>query len=434
MTPQSSFMIVVPIIRNQREALQVLLDSMNVSAGTADKDNTVIPFAQFDRLHTARLLIIESNTAEDIKTYGWQPYDWPASLAFLGDVDGTEEDFLAHVAIYADEGLSRLYQHCEGYSAHSGSMLTYLQKHSTHPAASYVNWAGRTTVQVHEEAMLQASLSARLESIKDSNDREDVRKIRQQLLTHVQQELHVKRLSLTPESQTPWRYRARNTLDLIGFPIILLLLSPILLIIAPWVLWCLRIVEKYDPDIDIRPDTEHISQLSFIEDHDVSNQFNVFGDVKPGRFRYWILKSVMRVVDYAARHVYRRGFLARVRTIHFARWVFLNDNRSMFFASVYDGSLESYMDDFINKVAFGLNLTFSHGVGFPRTRWMLKGGAELEQPFKDTLRRHQLPSAVWYRAHPGLTAFDMARNARIRHGVEHYPRNDHAIRQWLSEI
>jgi hypothetical protein len=35
----------------------------------------------------------------------------------------------------------------------------------------------------------------------------------------------------------------------------------------------------------------------------------------------------------------------------------------MLFASNYDGSLESYMDDFINKVAWGLNLVFSNGVG-----------------------------------------------------------------------
>ena len=35
----------------------------------------------------------------------------------------------------------------------------------------------------------------------------------------------------------------------------------------------------------------------------------------------------------------------------------------MLFMSNYDGSLESYMDDFINKVGWGLNLSFSHGVG-----------------------------------------------------------------------
>jgi len=434
MTPQSSFMIVVPIIADKRKALQTLLDSMNTRAGQVNAENAIFPFAHYDTLHTARFVVIDSNTADDIKTYGWQPYDYPAALAFLGDVDGDQADFLAHIAISACEGLSRIYQHCDGFSTHKGSMLAYLQQHSTPPAASYVNWVGRTVRQVHEEAQLQASLSSKLDSIVDSIGRENRRQLRQELLTHVQRELHGGRLSLTPEAGTPWRYRIRNTLDLIGFPFVLLLLAPFLIIIAPLVIWCLRIVEKYDPDIDIRPEREHLDQLSVIEDHDVSNQFNVYGDIKPGRFRYCLLKSVMRVVDYTARHVYRRGFLARVRTIHFARWVFLNNQRSMFFASMYDGSLESYMDDFINKVAFGLNLTFSHGIGYPRTRWMIKGGAESEQPFKDTLRRHQLPSAVWYRAHPGLTAFDMARNARIRQGVEHYPRDDRSIAHWLSEI
>jgi hypothetical protein len=72
------------------------------------------------------------------------------------------------------------------------------------------------------------------------------------------------------------------------------------------------------------------------------------------------------LTDYGARHVYTRGHLARVQTIHFARWVFLNGRKQMVFASNYDGSLESYMDDFINKVGWGLNLLFSNGVGYPR--------------------------------------------------------------------
>ena len=62
------------------------------------------------------------------------------------------------------------------------------------------------------------------------------------------------------------------------------------------------------------------------------------------------------LVNLSAILVYNRGRLARVSTIHFARWVLLDDNRRVFFASNYDGSLESYMDDFINKVAFGLKV------------------------------------------------------------------------------
>ena len=78
----------------------------------------------------------------------------------------------------------------------------------------------------------------------------------------------------------------------------------------------------------------------------------------------------------------------------------------MIFASNYDGSLESYMDDFINKVAFGLNVVFSNGIGYPRTNWLLLDGAKDEQKFKDFLRRHQMPTQVWYNACPGLTALD----------------------------
>ena len=65
------------------------------------------------------------------------------------------------------------------------------------------------------------------------------------------------------------------------------------------------------------------------------------------------------------RHVFNRGNLAGVKTIHFARWVFLDGKRRVFFASNYDGSLESYMDDFIDKIAWGLNIVFSNGFGYP---------------------------------------------------------------------
>ena len=66
----------------------------------------------------------------------------------------------------------------------------------------------------------------------------------------------------------------------------------------------------------------------------------------------------------------------------------------MIFTSCYDGSLESYMNDFIDKLSWGLNVIFSNGVGYPRTRWLILGGAKDEQTFKDYLRCHQLETPV----------------------------------------
>ncbi len=95
------------------------------------------------------------------------------------------------------------------------------------------------------------------------------------------------------------------------------------------------------------------------------------GSLKPGLFRRWTLIFFLWLINYTTRHIFNRGRLARVTTIHFARWVFLDDSKRLLFASNYDGSLESYMDDFINKVAFGLNVVFGNGIGYPTTNWLI---------------------------------------------------------------
>ena len=102
------------------------------------------------------------------------------------------------------------------------------------------------------------------------------------------------------------------------------------------------------------------------------------------------------------------------------------------FCSNYDGSLESYMDDFINKVAFGLNVVFSNGIGYPKTNWLFFQGAKDEQKFKYFIRRHELPTEVWYNGHSGLTNFDLFRNARIRSGLEQQSMTNAEAVQWLQ--
>jgi hypothetical protein len=128
--------------------------------------------------------------------------------------------------------------------------------------------------------------------------------------------------------------------------------------------------------------------------------------------------------------LFRNG-LARAQTLHFARWILLDNNTRVVFASNYDGGQEAYMDDFINKVGWGLNLIFSSGVGFPRTAWLVQGGARREQPFKRYLRRHQRPSQVWYKAYPGLTCTDLDRASQIREGLQRPRMSDAEALAWL---
>lgn len=433
MTPQSNFMIVASVRNGELQALRSLLASMNKSAGLADPANALVPFGEFESLHMARFVIIEALTGDEIKAFGVDPRPWRPALAFLGDFDGDRVSFVTELAERADQGLKRIFAHCEGFT-HAFDLASWMLAHNIEPAANYVNWLGRTVRQVREEAALHACLSAYRSKIVAETGRDDPRALRQKLLSHVEMQKHAGLLKLSPEAPTPLAWQIRNGLHKIGVPLILLLLSPVFLILVPFFALRLRMLERTDPELFIRPSREHIEALAYLEDHDVSNQFNVFGDIKPGLFRLFLFKFLMLLTDYVARHIYKRGFLTRIRTIHFARWVFMDNNRRAFFASNYDGSHESYMDDFINKAGWGLNAAFSNAVGYPTTRWIFKQGAEREQQFKYTQRRHQLPSEVWYKAYPDLTAVDLARNSRIRQGAEIRQANDQAIRDWLSEI
>ena len=435
MTPQSNFMIVATVHDGQLDELRAVLAGMNKSIGLADPDNELVPFGRFERLHFARFMIIEAKTANEISAFGVSPRPWQPALAFLGDCDGDRDSFLAELAEVAGAGLEKIFSFCVGFpDANSNTLLQWMQAHHIKAAANYVNWLGRTVRQVHEEAALHSCLSAYLREIVDEVGRENSRALRQKLLSHVELEKQAGRLTLTPPARTPCRWKIRNGLHKLGLPLILALLSPLFLMAAPFFAVRLRMLERSDPELFIRPTREHIQLLSALEDWDVTNQFNVFGDVKPGLFRLLTFKFLMLLTDYVARHIYNHGFLTRIRTIHFARWVFMDDNRRAFFASNYDGSHESYMDDFINKAGWGLNVAFGNAVGYPTTRWLIKDGAEREQQFKATQRRHQLPSEVWYKAYPDLSATDLARNSRIRQGVEISPLSDAEIRAWLSEI
>ena len=77
------------------------------------------------------------------------------------------------------------------------------------------------------------------------------------------------------------------------------------------------------------------------------------------------------------------------------------------------------MDDFINKVGWGLNLLFSNGVGWPRTRWLIKRRlAHRAERSSTTSGATRCRRQVWYKAYPGLALVELKRNQRIREGLE----------------
>jgi hypothetical protein len=429
MTPQDHFMVVAPIAAGAEPGLRELLQSMNGAPGSADPGNAIVPFAAFERLHFARLVLIDDTLQADLDVYRVARPHLPTCLAFLGDCDGPADRLLAELAERAGPGLARIFAHCEGFAAH-GDLLAWMRAHDQRSAASYVNWVGRSVVQIREESALQRALAARVPR-EPLAAPADAQRVRRELIAFCAGEVGAGRLALTAPPATPLRWRLAKLANLLVVPVLGVVALPFLIVLAPLLVYQLRRRETSDAEICPRPQAEALAALQELEDRDVSNQYTALGAVKPGLFRRWLLIVLLLLVDYACRQIFTCGFLARVQTIHFAHWFFLDDKARVVFVSNYDGSHQGYMDDFINKVGWGLNLVFSNGVGWPRTRWLIFGGSRIEQRFKYYQRRHQVPTQVWYKAYPGLALVDLKRNQRIRAGLEPATMSDAQALAWL---
>ena len=431
MTPQGNFMILAPIVPSREAELRGLLNSMNEAPGWVNPNNPLVPFAQFDTLHFARFVILDDKNVGDLRIYGLPVRNYPLYLAFLGDIDGEEEVFLNELVRRASDGLRAIFSCCHGFAADT-DLMAWMKLLRSPASAAYVNTRGRTVRRIREEAALRDAIESHLASQASSFQDLPPRETHTQLKRFVEAEKSAGRLTLSDEEATPPGWTIKKMLHMIGMPLLLLLASPLLILIAPFYLFQLRRLEKTDPEPYVVVDDDHLKTLAESEDHDVTNPYSALGTFKPGLLRLMTIRGVLLVIDYATRHIIKPGRLGRVRTIHFARWVLIGGTERLSFFSNYDGGNESYMDDFINKLGFGLNIFTSNGLGYPRTDWLLRGGSADERRFKEFQRRHTVLTQVWYKAYPGLTAVDLERNTRIRRGLESTSISEQGTREWLA--
>src|SRR4029077_5892432 len=239
MTPQSSFMVVAPLVSDKTSALRTLLASMNRRPGVVDPQNSLVPFGEFDRLHFARFIVLEDQTLNDIAIYGLPRLNLATLLAFLGDCDGSADEFLAEVTQRTGSGLRQIFSHFEGFAA-DGDLLRGMQDHEQRPAAAYVNWIGRTVRQIREENALRNALTDYLDNSRAAIAAKNPVQIQDDLTRFVNAEIEAGRLTLTPPAPTPFAWRVRNFFHLIGVPVVLLLLAPFLLLYLPIFLVQLR--------------------------------------------------------------------------------------------------------------------------------------------------------------------------------------------------
>jgi hypothetical protein len=188
-----------------------------------------------------------------------------------------------------------------------------------------------------------------------------------------------------------------------------------LLGVLAWLRW---LEARDSPQAAPRLDPAELLAMARREDQIVAqNHMGSVIHVKPGVLRALLVRAGLRGLHFGLRVFARDGYLGSMRTIHFAHWALISNSTRLMFFSNFDGSWESYLDDFIEKAHGGLTLAWSNGVGFAPTRYLVLDGASNARLFKAWARHSMAESLFWFSAYPDLTVNQIMRNADIAKGL-----------------
>lgn len=420
---QGALTVVAPVRPERLEALRGLLREIGQGADAS----SLVPFRDVPSLHFARWALLPPAAAGG-----------SAQLAFESNFDGPAEAHLPELVDALGPHLARVYDHCAGFAAGgpkpAAALRGYLRRQALREAAFYVGAPGLTRALIENDRRVRLALDRRAdELVRRGVVPRDPETARGDLLAALE---GAKGLTLGPSCDAaPAPKRALLAAALVAGGAALLPALPATLPAALALALALRWHERRDaahPAAAWPPDDdERLDEIARREDAHAQNPMTHLVPVKAGPLRAFAVRAALTAIDLLGRHLYTEGRLGKVGSIHFARWVLLPDQRLLFFSN-YDGSWESYLGDFVDQQSKGLTAVWSNTDGFPPTRWLVGEGASHEEQFKLWVRRHQLPTQVWFSAYPSLSLPEVRRNARLREGsVAGGPRDPRA---WLAEL
>ncbi|PZF74386.1 hypothetical protein [Taibaiella soli] len=425
MTQHGAYSIVVDIKSGMQQPLYDLLQKIDDSGV---EDNDIIPFKKITTIHFARFVILDA--CKD--AYG---KDIPAQLAFTTNYDLPLNNHMQQMISVAGRGLWQIFSMCEKFpqGAYNASMLElYLQNQSLEADTFYVGVGYRSVQQIHEEHVLRNAINDFADRNRQSIQQQPANTTRQQIIDYVHSNADLA-FARTPVPNASEKWNVSFYGKLIGLAILFIVLLPIIIpFVIVWMLIVLSIEirEKQVPN-DLTKD--HIRELVNRETQLVQAQFSALGNVKPGKVRLATMMFLLRMTNFLAPYLFSKGKLSGIPTVHFARWLIINEGRQMLFLSNYDGNSENYLRDFIHIAAKQLTLMFCHTEGYPKTRLMMFGGAKDAEGFMEWARAKQIITNVWYSANKEVSVDNVYSNSKIRNGL-YGTMSETEASEWLRSI
>jgi len=374
-----------------------------------------IHFTRSDRIHFARFAIVEDPEGRRHRD----------RLLYAATFDGTLSEHIRELLAITTH-MQAIWGHCQGYTGVEG-FPAFVRAHAREPEALYIAFREGSVEAVRRGISLRRKVDAFLEA----DPAEGAARLEEMLAAE-----HRRRRRLLPRAAA-FLAGTRATLRR------LLRAAPIVVDVARAVgaygfgtvwrasLTILATLDRY-PAIRILnrvtgnrlpPMGSHYSSLppdrcnavrspgptgppepgdlppSFREDVVAQNQLTLVTGVEPGQVLR--LRAVLAAVQSLATRLSPPGSLTGISTIHFVRWLVLDDDRRLLMLSDYDGSWENYIDEFAEMILSGLDAIWGGATGYP------PDGARDLPGFKHFLRTHQLPAQLFYSAYPDTTTLNI---------------------------
>lgn len=385
---QNALTLIVPVRDDHGDRLRLLLKTRKKEFADA--------LGTLGTIHYARWVIIDGTTLNNEVL--------PMQLAFSSNFDGDPDSHIRDLATRIPDVLDAIYENAQGYRP--ANRLEFLFKSRVKEAAFYQGAPWRTLETIAREKSLHQAI---FDEIKAGNwsgmtARQIHRSLQKTILSKPEFAWAKTRIE-TPRINIP---------GLVLLGIALLLLLPFLLL---WAIYIQIFHENFDKPIGLTPNQLPDAQLEKMEEDEdffYQNQFSQVIDMKPGKARLLTVNFFYLLTRLLVGLVFVKGKLMGIPTIHFARWVQINDKRRMLFFSNFDGSWTQYLGDFIDKSGWGLTGIFGNTAGFPRAFMLITKGAYNQRQFLAWARYTQIQTQVWYAADTSQSIKNINNNTIVR--------------------
>ncbi len=401
--------------------LQEVGDDVQGRRLAENPDGFHIHLDRSDRIHFARLALVEDPEGGEGRT----------RLLYASVFDGGVRDHLQELTELVTDP-DRLWGHCVGYTG-VADFAGFVRAHSHEPDAFYIAFRDGSVNRVHRELALRR----RIDQMVDADPVRGVAEVERLLTRERRLRRRPSRLLLSLARRgmgtvkrvgraIPLVWDGSRAVARYGFRTVWHSSRTILAALDRYP--AVRVFNRLTRN-RLPPMGSHHSALSpdrcgavrdppaqnlvepgrlppsHREDAVAQNQLTLLTGVEPELLPR--LGAVLAAVDSLSKRLSPPGSLTGISTIHFVRWVILDEGRSLLMVSDYDGTWENYIDEFAEMILSGLEAIWGGATGAP------PDGPRDLPAFKDFLRTNQVPARVFYSAYPGTTTLNILSNRKL---------------------